>query len=141
MRQRPQKNKLFAGCRLFNDGIVPHLIDLDLSETRLRARRLLAELHAFVQAFLPTSRRVRQSAHASSRLASSRLPQIGRTGTGDYDLQYLARIIEALKVQDIAPGWIDDLIEISTRLPSRVDVRRVYRTRIFSEQDVFYNYV
>lgn len=69
------------------------------------------------------------------------LNRLGRDSDGDYKLNSLVRIIEALEVQDIAPGWIDDLIKISTRLPTRVDVRRVYRTGIFSEQDVFDNYV
>lgn len=69
------------------------------------------------------------------------LNRIGRFDNGDYDVKYFDKIVTALEVQDIAPGWIDDLIKISTKLPTRVDVRRVYRTGIFSEQDVLTNYI
>lgn len=47
----------------------------------------------------------------------------------------LADITEALKVNDVAPGWVDRLIDTTFRLVGRRDSRRLLRTFVWSHED------
>ena len=45
-----------------------------------------------------------------------------------------------LRALDVMPFWRDKLIELSTTLPARVDVRRLYATGVYTQEDVYQAY-
>lgn len=67
--------------------------------------------------------------------------RLGRDANGDPDIRFLQRIKGALQQQDILPFWVDKFLDISYRLPTRVDVRRAYRIGVLSKQQVKEQYI
>ncbi len=65
------------------------------------------------------------------------LHRLGRNPDGSVNQQFLTEIKGALQQQDILPKWVDRFIQISFRLPTRVDMRRAYRIGAVTEDQVF----
>jgi len=61
----------------------------------------------------------------------------GQEGKPLFDIEELRSLIKAL---DVAPVWRDRLIEIAYRPYTRVDVRRMFKTGVLNEDEVFSAY-
>jgi hypothetical protein len=48
---------------------------------------------------------------------------------------------ELLKLHDVAPAWRDKIIHVLYELPTRVDLRRMYRIGVVDEQYVYNTYI
>src|SRR4030042_210783 len=48
---------------------------------------------------------------------------------------------QLLRVQDIAPGWIDKIIAMSYNTYTRVDTRRMYASGVLSDTEVIQSYL
>lgn len=67
--------------------------------------------------------------------------RLGRDADGTINPAFRDRVKRALEQNDLMPDWVDETLAINFRLPRRADLRRVFRVGIFSEQELFTEFV